>query len=96
METDKKYELGHIYGSRVSKNGRWLNLQVVCKIGEQEYRITCPVKIIDDPSDALDEAKPFARVESALGKYTIANIVNIPIYAETPKKKEEENFDLPF
>lgn len=88
----KKNELGHIYGSRISKNGNWLNLLIVSNINGQEVRLTCPVRL----EHCKDENKPFACLESC---NDTAKIYNLPIY--TDKKPSEaqaaaEDDGLPF
>ena len=84
-----KYELGNFYGSRVSKNGAWLNLQIVTHINGQEWIITCPVKI----AKSLDEnhnGKPFAAV--GVGK---ADIMGIKVYEEKKPEAQTEEIEIP-
>ena len=90
MEIKKKNEIGNIYGSRISKNGKWLNLLIVSHIGGKEVRITCPVRL---PANA-DEHKPVAVFENGH-----ASISNIPVYEDRKPSEEQaagEDSDLPF
>ena len=81
-----KNELGNIYGSRVSKNGNWLNLLIITTHNGEKIKITCPVRI------AYDESKPHANVD---GKHAI--IENIPVYEDVSTSKREDTSDeLPF
>ena len=92
MEDQKKNELGNIYGSRVSKNGKWLNLLIVTHVGEQEVRITCPVRMESNKA----ENKPFAAMESCNSR---AKIYNLPVYEDkkpTEAQAAAEDSDLPF
>ena len=94
MNEMKKNELGNIYGSRVSKNGNWLNLLIVTHVNGQETRITCPVRIVTDYDEAVGK-KPYARLE----KDCTAVIANLPVYedrkpSEAQAKAEDSN--LPF
>lgn len=97
--------MGNLYGSRISKNGKWLNLQVKTKIGEKEYLVTCPVHISEDEDEDTGK-KPYAVIEKACdvngNHYPVgkALIAGIPIYenaksnAEEPIKPSED--DCPF
>lgn len=81
-----KNELGNIYGSRVSKNGNWLNILIITTHNGEKIKITCPVRI------AYDERKPHANVE---GSHAI--IKNIPVYEDVSSSKREDTGDeLPF
>lgn len=81
-----KNELGNIYGSRVSKNGNWLNLLIITTHNGEKIKITCPVRI------AYDENKPHANVD---GNHAI--IENIPVYEDaSPSKREDTGDELPF
>lgn len=93
-----KNELGNIYGSRVSKNGNWLNLIIVTTINGELMHITCPVRMEENGVTG----KPYARVEMACdtkGKHYAdkAVIADLPIYED---RKEDErpkvDLDLPF
>lgn len=87
MENNEyKNELGHVYGSRISKNGNWLNLTICTIINGVNYRITCPVRLENDGK------KPFAEINE-----NKASILNIPLYEDAKPKKEEsaDPFDLP-
>lgn len=93
MDEQKKNELGNIYGSRVSKNGKWLNLLIVSNIGGREVRITCPVRLEDDCKH------PFAFTELDAGGATRASICHIPVYEDrkpTEAQAAAEDSDLPF
>lgn len=103
MNEQKKNELGNIYGSRVSKNGNWLNLLIVTHLGEQEVRITCPVRLAKEYDD-VGGKKPYARLEkgcTADGVEYIdkAVIANLPVYEDrkpTEAQAAAEDSDLPF
>ena len=96
-EEQKKNEIGNIYGSRISKNGNWLNLLIVTHIDGKAVKITCPIRF-DEKEDKVfaivkdfeDEGKQ--RVKRAL-------ILNIPIYEDkkpTEQQAKAETIDLPF
>ena len=101
---NKKNELGNIYGSRISKNGKWLNLLIVSHIDGREVRITCPVKIKDDYDDIVGSEKPYAWLEmlhdSEGNKYIDkASINNLRVYEDkkpTEAQAAAEDSDLPF
>lgn len=91
MDEQKKNELGNIYGSRISKNGKWLNLLIVTHVGGQEVRITCPVRIVEF-SD-----KPHAEIGT--GAQRCASIYGIKVYEDRKPTEEQaaaEDSDLPF
>lgn len=93
MEEQKKNELGNIYGSRISKNGKWLNLLIVTHVDGKETRITCPVRLNDDCKH------PFAFTELDAEGATRASICHIPVYDDVKPSKaqaEAEDSDLPF
>lgn len=100
---ENKTELGHLYGSRISKNGKWLNLSIVTNFNGQNIYITCPVRISEDEDDN-GNGNPCASLimaQKANGERYAesASIDNIPVYADTKKKKEEtpqQADDLPF
>lgn len=83
-----KNELGNIYGSRISKNGKWLNLIIKATIEGKETFITCPVRLSDDGKH------PFACDEAFNG---VMAIHNIPLYQdkkpEEPKKEDKPVLD---
>ena len=82
-------ELGHIYGSRISKNGNWLNLSITTIIEGKTWRITCPVRIAET-SD-----KPHAEIGTGTQRY--ASIYGIKVYEDAkPKQESDEIGDLPF
>ena len=91
-DNKKKNELGNIYGSRISKNGNWLNLLIVTHIDGKEQRITCPVRIAD-----AYEGKPHAEIGT--GTQRFASIYGIKVYEEnkpTEAQAKAEDSDLPF
>lgn len=100
MEEQKKNELGNIYGSRISKNGKWLNLLIVTRIKGEEVRITCPVRL----DEYAVENKPYARLEMACTsdgeRYAEkAAICDLPVYKDKKPTEEQaaaEDSDLPF
>ena len=92
MDEIKKNELGNIYGTRVSKNGKWLNLLIVTHVNGQETRITCPVRIAAAYDD--EGKKPYAQVDGCK-----AVIANLPVYEDrkpTEAQAKAEDSDLPF
>lgn len=99
----KKYGLGNIYGTRVSKNGKWLNLLVAIRVGEQEELITCPVRIATEYDDVCGK-KPYAQLEKACTSEGVeyndkAVIANLPVYEgkkTTEKQAAVKDSDLPF
>lgn len=102
MNEQKKNELGNIYGSRVSKNGKWLNLLIVTRVGGEEVRVTIPVRLVDE--DGAGGEKPYARLEKActaegveyVGKAVIANL---PVYEDrkpTEAQAVADDSGLPF
>lgn len=104
MNEQKKNELGNIYGSRISKNGNWLNLLIVTHVGGQEVRITCPVRISKDEDEDKGK-KPYAIIEMACdaagNHYPVgkAMIANLPLYEDkkpTEAQAAAEDSDLPF
>lgn len=80
---EKQNELGRIYGSKISKSGKWLNLIIAANVNGEEVKITCPISL------ELREGKPSAEVGN-IGK---AVIYGIPVYEE--KKAEQPNADAP-
>ena len=94
-----KNELGHIYGSRISKNGKWLNLIVTTIHNGENIRVTCPVRLSDyDDNDG----KPIAALVMAARpngeRYPTGkvNILGVPVYEDVKPKQEQEVGDLPF
>ena len=88
---EKKNELGNIYGSRISKNGKWLNLLIVTHVGGQEVRITCPVRITETSE------KPHAEIGT--GTQRRATIYGVNVYEDNKPSEEQaaaEDSDLPF
>lgn len=104
MDQQKKNELGNIYGSRISKNGNWLNLLIVTHINGQEVRITCPVRFEENAV----EGKPYAQfhlktdgeVVPAIEKdKSKAMLLYIPVYEDRKPNEAQaaaEDSDLPF
>lgn len=91
MNEQKKNELGNIYGSRISKNGNWLNLLIVTHVGGQEVRITCPVRITETSE------KPHAEIGT--GTQRRATIYGVKVYEDNKPTEEQaaaEDSDLPF
>lgn len=76
--------VGHLYGSRISKNGKWLNVTIVATINGKDEKICVPVRM---PCNAKND-KPAAIIDGDR-----ATIVNLPVYDGT-KKAEEDG--LPF
>ncbi len=90
MEEQKKNELGNVYGSRVSKNGKWLNLLIVTHTDGKEVRITCPIRLANN----AEPSKPVATID---GKK--ASISNIALYEDKKPSEAQaaaEDSDLPF
>ena len=87
--------VGHLYGSRISKNGKWLNVTIVATINGKDEKICVPVRMESNAKDG----KPFAKFH--LGEHplngeldkTKAMILCIPVYDGT-KKAEDDG--LPF
>lgn len=93
MNEQKKNELGNIYGSRISKNGKWLNLLIVTHVGGQEVRITCPVRMDENKVDG----KPHAEIGA--GTQRCASICGVKVYEDkkpTEAQAKAEDSDLPF
>lgn len=96
-----KNELGNIYGSRISKNGNWLNLIIVTTIKGEVTYITCPVRITKD-YDEQGGKKPYAKLETArdatgLGYIEKAVIANLPVYEDRKEAEQPKvDLDLPF
>ena len=84
---NKKNPLGNIYGSRLSKNGKWLNLTITAEINGEKVFITCPVHI----ADGHLQNKAYAVIVE--GKATIADI---PVYEDSKPKPEETDDECPF
>ena len=86
---ENKNELGHIYGARISKSGKWLNLTIAADINGEKHFITCPVRIVEDYDGS--NKKPIAQIGQC------ASIYDIPIYEDSkPKQDEAKADDLPF
>lgn len=99
MNEQKKNLLGHIYGSRKSFNGKWLNLIIAVDLNGEKTFITCPVRMEEDEDG---NGKPYAKIEYAVSSDGArygdkAVICDLPIYAEK-KKAEPQTLDddLPF
>ena len=95
---ESKNKLGHIYGSRISKNGHWLN--VIVKVGDEF--ITCPIRICKDQIDLEDWASGvyaelnYATNHEGLTYITEAAMRNIPVYNRREEQKPIKSDDLPF
>ena len=96
MEQDKN-RIGRIYGSRISRNGKWLNL--IIAIDKEKFNVPISLEIPDEDG----KSKPYASVEKgskndgAKVRYNKAVIYGIPIYMdetkeETPKPPINEEF----
>lgn len=93
-------ELGKIYGSRISKSGKYLNLLIVSTINGKDCLITVPVAMYEQNNDG---GKPSAKYHlKALGVYdeSKAMITYIPVYKDKAKAEEQtldiNNDELPF
>lgn len=102
-EQQKKNELGNIYGSRVSKNGKWLNLLIVTHTDGKEVRITCPIRLVEDEDEKTD--KPRAWLEKGIdaegrehseGRAVISNIRVYEDKKPSEAQAAAEDSDLPF
>lgn len=72
---------GHLYGSRVSKSGQYLNVYVVAEIDGKAIRVCVPT------SFQKKEGKPYALIQSTKMPRKGA-VADIPLFTE--KKKEEK------
>lgn len=87
---EKEYKLGSIYGSRISKNGKWLNLTIVTEVNGEKRFIVCPVKM----GAPYEGDKPVATILSGDGR---AMISQLRVFAdEKPKQEEPADDDIPF
>ena len=97
MEQNKN-RIGRIYGSRISRNGKWLNL--IIAIDKEKFNVPISLEIHDEEGKSH---KPYASVEKgsksdgAKVQYNKAVIYAIPIYMddtkeETPKPSFSEEF----
>lgn len=87
---ENKNELGHIYGARVSKSGKWLNLTIAAEINGEKHFITCPVHIVENYDGS--NKKPIAQIG-----LNSASVYDIPVYEDSkPKQDEAKADDLPF
>lgn len=85
---EKNYYVGHIYGARISKSGKWLNLTITSDVNGGKFFITCPVRM---PCNA-DATKPVAAVDE-----TRATISGIPVYEDAKQDDEAKaDDDIPF
>lgn len=88
---EKENKLGSIYGSRISKNGKWLNLTIVTEINGEKHFIVCPVRMEEDFKH------PFAFTELDSEGATHAKICYIPVYEDSkPKQEDPAGEDIPF
>lgn len=83
---NKKNTLGNIYGTRLSRNGKWLNLIITAEVNGEKVFITCPVRLEDDFKH------PYACEEAFDGKMAIHNL---PLYADK-KPQEAGDGEIPF
>lgn len=97
MEQDKN-KIGRIYGSRISRNGKWLNL--IIAIDKEKFNVPISLEI---PYEDSKSHKPYASIEKGSKSdgtkvlYNKAVIYGIPIYMdetkeETPKPSFSEEF----
>lgn len=79
MENKSKNEIGHIYGSRMSKSRKYLNLIIATTIEGKEIKITCPVTLEVDKKHAyasmIDESGKTARL-------------SVPLFTESKPQQE--------
>lgn len=100
---NKKNTLGNIYGSRLSRNGKWLNLIITAEVNGEKVFITCPVRISKDTDEDMGK-KPYGVIEmscdAAGNHYPVgkAFIAGIPFYEDRKptEAKAVEDSDLPF
>ena len=87
MENKSKNELGRIYGSRISKSGKYLNLIIAAAIEGKEIKITCPVRIVEDYDGSNN--KPVAQIGMKS-----ASIYDVPVFEDSkPKQEAKANED---
>lgn len=84
---EKNYYVGHIYGARISKSGKWLNLTITTDVNGGKFFITCPVRMEEDFKH------PFAFTELDSEGATHAKICYIPVYEDSKPKQEEAKAD---
>ena len=88
----KNLECGHVYGCRLSKNGKWLNLTIATKEDGEELRICVPICLEER------DGKPNARIDE--DGYAV--IENLKVFkdekpkAEEKKEEPEDPYDGPF
>ena len=87
MDDNIKYVMGNIYGSRVSKNGKWLNVIITTTINGQIYRVSAPVRL-----GAGESGKLYA--ERTKTPYT-AVIRDLRVF-EKAEQQQPPTDDLPF
>ena len=86
---EKNYNTGNIYGSFVSRSGKWLNLMVATAINGVKYFVCVPVKL----GDLGEGRKPCATLCGDM----LAKITNLPVYEmNAPKQEETAEDDIPF
>lgn len=99
---EKDYKLGSIYGSYISRNGKWLNLMIVTNVNGVKSFVCVPVKIEEDYDDIAGAEKPYAWLEwlcDGEGKRSIdkASVCNLRVYeGSKPKQEEPADDDIPF
>lgn len=76
---EKKNELGRIYGSRLSKNGKWLNVIVAVNIKGEDVKLTIPVSL------EQRDGKPHAE----LGTMGYAVLYGIRVFEEAVKQQTD-------
>lgn len=93
---EKEHKLGSIYGSRISKNGKWLNLTIVTEINGEKHFITCPVRIVEEYDGS--NKKPIAQIGLKVAQIgQCASIYDIPVYEDSkPQQEEPADEDIPF
>lgn len=85
-EKKRKTELGHIYGCRLSKSQKYLNLTIAVRIDNEDFFVCVPV-----PLRGLERpGQPYAEVTSAK-IVDSASIADLKIFKDrTPAEKPEE------
>ena len=89
-EKKRKTELGHIYGCRLSKSQKYLNLTIAVRIDNEDFFICVPV-----PFRGLERpGQPYAEVTSA--KIDSASIVELKIFKDRTPAEKAKDEEIPF